>query len=98
MHRPPPKSTRTDTPFPHPTPFRSPLHRFPEGLPAGVQLFRLFHANPALIELMAEVRGMAPSPASQLGREPALFEGVLTHDVMRPLPAADALKIGRAHV
>src|SRR3546814_8213639 len=62
-----------------------------EGLPAGVQLFSLFHANPALIELMAEILGMAPSLASQLGREPALFEGVLTHDVMRPLPAADAL-------
>lgn len=65
--------------------------RFLEALPAGVQLFSLFHANPALIEVMAEILGMAPSLASQLGREPALFEGVLTHDVMRPLPDADTL-------
>ena len=65
--------------------------RFLEALPAGVQLFSLFHANPALIEVMAEILGMAPSLASQLGLEPALFEGVLTHDVMRPLPDADGL-------
>ena len=65
--------------------------RFLEALPAGVQLFSLFHANPALIEVMAEILGMAPSLASQLGREPALFEGVLTHDVLRPLPDADEL-------
>jgi len=65
--------------------------RFLEALPAGVQIFSLFHANPALIEVMAEILGMAPSLASQLGREPALFEGVLTHDVMRPLPGADDL-------
>jgi len=65
--------------------------RFLEALPAGVQLFSLFHANPSLIEVMAEILGMAPSLASQLGREPALFEGVLTHDVMRPLPDADGL-------
>ncbi|NQW10284.1 MAG: bifunctional [glutamine synthetase] adenylyltransferase/[glutamine synthetase]-adenylyl-L-tyrosine phosphorylase [Alphaproteobacteria bacterium] len=65
--------------------------RFLEALPAGVQIFSLFHANPKLIEVMAEILGMAPSLAAQLGREPALFEGVLTHDVMAPLPNADAL-------
>jgi [glutamine synthetase] adenylyltransferase / [glutamine synthetase]-adenylyl-L-tyrosine phosphorylase len=65
--------------------------RFLEALPAGVQLFSLFHANPSLIDVMAEILGMAPSLASQLGREPALFEGVLTHDAMLPLPDADGL-------
>ena len=67
--------------------------RFLEALPAGVQIFSLFHANPRLIEVMAEILGMAPSLAAQLGHEPALFEGVLTHDVMAPLLDADALTI-----
>jgi glutamate-ammonia-ligase adenylyltransferase len=67
------------------------LDRFLEALPSGVQIFSLFHANPTLIQVVAEILGMAPSLAGQLGREPALFEGILTHDVMMPLPDADAL-------
>ncbi len=67
------------------------LDRFLEALPAGVQIFSLFHANPTLIQVVAEILGMAPSLAGQLGREPALFEGILTHDVMQPLPDATAL-------
>ncbi len=66
--------------------------RFLDALPAGIQIFSLFHANPALIAMIADIMGMAPSLAAQIGREPALFEGVLTHDVMQPLPPADALR------
>ena len=65
--------------------------RFLEALPAGVQIFSLFHANPGLVEVMAEILGMAPSLARQLGRQPSLFEGILTHDVMQPLPGVEAL-------
>ncbi|MEO9903288.1 bifunctional [glutamine synthetase] adenylyltransferase/[glutamine synthetase]-adenylyl-L-tyrosine phosphorylase [Nisaea sp.] len=54
--------------------------RFLEGLPAGVQLFSLFQANPPLLEMLADIMGMAPSLARQLGQHPSLFEGVLTHD------------------
>ncbi|WP_420404330.1 bifunctional [glutamine synthetase] adenylyltransferase/[glutamine synthetase]-adenylyl-L-tyrosine phosphorylase [Nisaea sp.] len=54
--------------------------RFLEGLPAGVQLFSLFQANPPLLEMLADIMGMAPSLARQLGLRPSLFEGVLTHD------------------
>ncbi|MDF1790841.1 MAG: bifunctional [glutamine synthetase] adenylyltransferase/[glutamine synthetase]-adenylyl-L-tyrosine phosphorylase [Thalassobaculaceae bacterium] len=67
------------------------LDRFLDALPSGVQIFSLFHANPSLIQVVAEILGMAPSLAGQLGREPALFEGILTHDVMQPLPDAAAL-------
>ncbi|MEQ8332615.1 bifunctional [glutamine synthetase] adenylyltransferase/[glutamine synthetase]-adenylyl-L-tyrosine phosphorylase [Nisaea sp.] len=54
--------------------------RFLEGLPAGVQLFSLFQANPPLLNMLADIMGMAPSLARQLGLHPSLFEGVLTHD------------------
>ncbi|MFX4223592.1 MAG: bifunctional [glutamine synthetase] adenylyltransferase/[glutamine synthetase]-adenylyl-L-tyrosine phosphorylase [Thalassobaculum sp.] len=67
------------------------LDRFLDALPAGVQIFSLFHANPSLIQVVAEILGMAPSLAGQLGREPALFEGILTHDVLQPLPDAATL-------
>lgn len=67
------------------------LDRFLDALPAGVQIFSLFHANPSLIQVVAEILGMAPSLAGQLGREPALFEGILTHDVLQPLPDAETL-------
>ncbi len=67
------------------------LDRFLDALPSGVQIFSLFHANPNLIQVVAEILGMAPSLAGQLGREPALFEGILTHDVLQPLPDATTL-------
>lgn len=54
--------------------------RFLEGLPSGVQLFSLFQANPPLLKMLADIMGMAPSLARQLGQYPSLFEGVLTHD------------------
>jgi len=65
--------------------------QFLGALPAGVQIFSLMHANPKLIDSLAAILGMAPTLAAQIGREPDLFEGILTHDVMRPLPDADAL-------
>ena len=68
------------------------FNRFLDALPAGVQIFSLFHANPTLIDMVADIMGMAPSLAAQIGREPALFEGVLTHDVLQPLPPADELR------
>jgi glutamate-ammonia-ligase adenylyltransferase len=60
--------------------------KFLEGLPSGVQVFSLFHANPELIDFLVEVMGMAPSLAQQLGNRPALFESLLTHDALQPLP------------
>ena len=51
---------------------------FLAGLPAGVQLFSLFHSNPALVDLLAEIMGTAPKLADRLGRNPGLFDAVLT--------------------
>ncbi|UUX50846.1 bifunctional [glutamine synthetase] adenylyltransferase/[glutamine synthetase]-adenylyl-L-tyrosine phosphorylase [Nisaea acidiphila] len=66
--------------------------RFLEGLPAGVQLFSLFQANPPLLEMLADVMGMAPSLARQLGHRPSLFEGVLTHDPASRLGDRESLQ------
>ncbi|MBL8709370.1 MAG: bifunctional [glutamine synthetase] adenylyltransferase/[glutamine synthetase]-adenylyl-L-tyrosine phosphorylase [Rhodospirillaceae bacterium] len=50
---------------------------FLRALPAGVQIFSLLYSNPTLLDLIAEVMGMAPALAEQLARRPALLDGVL---------------------
>ncbi|MEQ9487713.1 MAG: bifunctional [glutamine synthetase] adenylyltransferase/[glutamine synthetase]-adenylyl-L-tyrosine phosphorylase [Alphaproteobacteria bacterium] len=50
---------------------------FLEGLPAGVQLFALFHSNPALLDLVAEIMGAAPGLADRLMRRPLLLDSLL---------------------
>ncbi len=60
-------------------------------LPAGVQLFSMFRANPSLLDLVAEVMGSAPRLAEHLGRNPALLESVLDPDFYHALPGKEAL-------
>lgn len=70
------------------------FRRFDEmlaGLPAGVQLFSLFLANPDILDLVAEIVGGAPRLAEILSRNPLLLDGVLDADFIE-LPDADALK------
>lgn len=50
---------------------------FLEGLPAGVQLFALFQANHALLDLVAEIMGAAPGLADRLMRRPLLLDSLL---------------------
>ena len=60
--------------------------QFLSHLPAGVQLFLLFHANPGLLELVAEVMAGAPRLAEQLAQRPALLDAVLTEGFFAPFP------------
>lgn len=64
---------------------------FLAALPAGVQLFSLFHNNPGLLDLVAEIMGSAPRLAESLSRHPILLDGVLTQGFFDPLPDAPAL-------
>jgi glutamate-ammonia-ligase adenylyltransferase len=57
-------------------------------LPAGIQLFSLFKANPALLELVAAIMGSAPGLAAHLARRTILLDSVLSHDFYQPLPPA----------
>jgi glutamate-ammonia-ligase adenylyltransferase len=62
------------------------------GLPAGVQLFSLFQANPALLTLVAEIVGGAPRLAEWLGRNPLLLDGVLDANFFKELPDAESMR------
>ena len=64
------------------------LRRFDEfigRLPAGVQLFSLFQANPSLLDLVAEIMGTSPRLAEILSRQPLLLDGVLEPDFFVPI-------------
>ncbi len=70
------------------------LERFGEflaGLPAGVQLFSLFEANPQLLDLLVEICGTAPALARYLSRNAQVFEGVISGAFFEPLPDVEAL-------
>ena len=45
--------------------------QFLSTLPAGVQLFSLFHANPGLLSLVADIMAKAPRLADSLAHRPA---------------------------
>jgi glutamate-ammonia-ligase adenylyltransferase len=47
-------------------------------LPAGVQIFSIFHANPSLLGLVAEIMGDAPRLADILARRSNTLDAVMT--------------------
>ncbi|MEM9683665.1 MAG: bifunctional [glutamine synthetase] adenylyltransferase/[glutamine synthetase]-adenylyl-L-tyrosine phosphorylase, partial [Pseudomonadota bacterium] len=76
----------------HPDAALARFDAFLSALPAGVQLFSLFYANPALLDLVAEIMGDAPKLADWLSRNPHLLDNVLSGDFYEPLPDANALE------
>jgi glutamate-ammonia-ligase adenylyltransferase len=72
------------TPLPDDTFVR--FDRFLAGLPAGVQLFAMFHSRPELLDLVAEVIGTAPRLAEHLSHNRAVLESVLSADFFDPPP------------
>ncbi|MEL6960949.1 MAG: glutamine-synthetase adenylyltransferase, partial [Pseudomonadota bacterium] len=75
---------------------------FLSGLPAGVQVFSLFDANPQLTQLMVDIAATSPALAQYLGRNAAVFDAVIGGDFFAPWPGGPALTasaeaaIGRA--
>ncbi len=59
---------------------------FLQRLPAGIQLFALFHSNPHLIPLMARILGTSTRLADYLARNPAQFDCVLMPGFLDSLP------------
>jgi len=64
---------------------------FLDRLPAGVQLFSLLYQNPALLELIAEILGAAPTLAETMMQRPSVLDAVLASGFFDPLPGRAAL-------
>ncbi|MBO9408647.1 glutamine-synthetase adenylyltransferase [Shimia sp. R9_1] len=67
------------------------LDGFLRGLPAGVQLFSLFEANPQLIDLLIDIVGTAPALAQHLSRNSGVFDAVIGGGFFAPWPGKAAL-------
>jgi glutamate-ammonia-ligase adenylyltransferase len=65
--------------------------KFLANLPAGIQLFSMFHSNPHLLELVAEIMGEAPKLAEHLSQNPSVLDSVLDPGFFDKPPSADIL-------
>jgi glutamate-ammonia-ligase adenylyltransferase len=70
---------------------------FLSNLPAGIQLFSLFKANPALLELVAAIMGSAPGLAAHLSRRTILLDSVLSPAFYLSLPPVEEMRADLAH-
>ena len=66
---------------------------FLAGLPAGVQLFSLFDANPQLIDLLIDIVTTAPALGRHLSRNAAVFDAVIGGDFFADWPEEDGLEV-----
>ncbi|MBL4628894.1 MAG: glutamine-synthetase adenylyltransferase [Roseicyclus sp.] len=65
---------------------------FLRGLPAGVQIFSLFEANPSLVDLITDICATAPGLATYLSRNSGVFDAVLDGQFFAPWPGAVGLR------
>jgi len=69
---------------------------FLRGLPAGVQLFSLFDANPQLVELIVDICATAPGLARHLSRHSSVLDAVIGGDFFAPWPGTGPLRAALA--
>ncbi len=64
---------------------------FLKGMPAGVQLFSLFEANPSLLDLLVDVCSNAPSLATYLAQNAAVMDALFDPSFFEPLGDGEEL-------
>jgi glutamate-ammonia-ligase adenylyltransferase len=67
------------------------LDAFLSGLPAGVQIFSLFDANPSLVDLIIDIVSTAPALARHLARNASVLDAVIGGSFFAPWPGCAAL-------
>lgn len=68
------------------------LDGFLAGLPAGVQIFSLFDANPSLVDLIIDIAGTSPALSRYLSRNAAVLDAVIGGSFFAPWPGVTALQ------
>lgn len=61
-------------------------------LPAGVQVFSLFDANPGLLDLLVDICATTPELARYLGGNAGVLDAVISRDFYAPLRGAGELR------
>ena len=69
------------------------LDGFVRGLPAGVQLFSMFEANPQILDLLVDICATAPSLAQYLSRNTGVFDAVISGRFFERLPDAEGMGV-----
>lgn len=67
------------------------LDGFLGGLPSGVQVFSLFDANPALVDLIVDIAATSPDLARHLARHPGVLDAVIGGSFFAPWPGGAGL-------
>ena len=75
----------------HPDEALSNFDGFLSGLPAGVQLFSLFEANPQLLDLVVDIVDTAPELGRYLSRNASVFDAVLGGQFFDDWPGVETL-------
>jgi [glutamine synthetase] adenylyltransferase / [glutamine synthetase]-adenylyl-L-tyrosine phosphorylase len=73
------------------------LDGFLAGLPAGVQIFALFEANPSLIDLIVDIAATSPALALYLSRNAAVLDAVIGGAFFSAWPDKAALRADLTH-
>jgi len=73
------------------------LDGFLSGLPAGVQLFSLFEANPHLIDLLVDIVGTSHALAAHLSHNAAVFDAVIGGSFFSDWPGQEKLQAELSH-
>lgn len=60
-------------------------------LPSGINLYRLLHARPGLVDLLVLILGHAPALADALARDPQRLDGLISASALDPPPDIDTL-------
>ncbi len=68
------------------------LDGFLAGLPAGVQIFALFEANPPLVDLIIDATATAPALAHYLARNAEVLDAVIGGSFFAPWPGMAVLR------
>ncbi|WP_151718764.1 [protein-PII] uridylyltransferase family protein [Gemmobacter serpentinus] len=74
------------------------LDGFLSGLPAGVQLFALFEANPVLIDLIVDIASTSPELARYLSRNAGVLDAVIGGSFWAAWPGMASLRADLAKV
>lgn len=69
------------------------LDGFLRGLPAGVQVFALFEANPSLVDLVVDIAATSPALAAYLSRNAGVFDAVIGGSFWAPWPGVADLAV-----